>query len=64
MIGGIDFLITAFKTNILWGLICLFISPLSLIFLVLYWNDVKNSFFLQIIGIIIIFIGVINGGHL
>lgn len=57
IIGGIGFLITAFKQSILWGLGCLIISPLSLVFLVIYWSDVKNPFFLQLIGLGIILLG-------
>lgn len=56
-IGAIGFLIAAFKTSLLWGLGCLLLSPISLVFLVLYWQDAKNPFFLQLIGIFIVFLG-------
>jgi uncharacterized membrane protein len=55
IIGGIGLLISAFKTSILWGLACLLIAPVSLIYLVLYWQDAKNPFFLQLIGLVILF---------
>ena len=57
IIGGIGTLIAAFKTSILWGLGCLFIAPVSLIFLILHWDVAKNPFFLQVIGIVLAFIG-------
>ena len=57
IIGGIGTLIASFKTSILWGLGCLFIAPVSLIFLILHWDVAKNPFFLQLIGIALIFIG-------
>ncbi|CAM4217477.1 hypothetical protein [Acinetobacter pragensis] len=57
LIGAIGFLITAFKNSILWGLGCLLFSPISIVFLVLYWQDAKNPFFLQLIGILIVFLG-------
>ena len=57
LIGAIGFLIAAFKTSLLWGLGCLLLSPISLVFLVLYWQDAKNPFFLQLIGIFIVFLG-------
>ncbi|GAA5019606.1 hypothetical protein GCM10023206_33880 [Acinetobacter puyangensis] len=64
VIGGIGFLITAFKTNILWGLACLLLAPVSLIFLILHWNVAKNPFFLQLVGMAVIFLGSMMGGKL
>ncbi|MEN3979426.1 hypothetical protein [Acinetobacter sp. CWB-B33] len=57
LIGSIGFLIAAFKNSILWGLGCLLFSPISIVFLILYWQDAKNPFFLQLIGILIVFLG-------
>ncbi|WP_105199599.1 MULTISPECIES: hypothetical protein [unclassified Pseudoalteromonas] len=54
LIGGIGFLIAAFKTNILWGLACLFISPVSIIYLILHWSEAKNPFFLQLAGLAVV----------
>ncbi len=56
-IGAIGFLIAAFKTSILWGLGCLLLSPISIVFLILYWQDAKNPFFLQLIGLFVVFLG-------
>ena len=63
LIGSIGFLIVAFKNSILWGLGCLLISPISIIFLILYWNDAKNPFFLQLIGIFVVFLGSLTMKH-
>ncbi|NHB56547.1 hypothetical protein G8E00_02665 [Acinetobacter shaoyimingii] len=57
IIGGIGFLIAAFKNSILWGFGCIFLAPVSLVFLVMYWQDTKNPFFLQLIGLAIIITG-------
>lgn len=56
-IGAIGTLIAAFSTNVWWGLGCLLLSPVSLIFLVLHWDVAKNPFFLQVVGFVIILIG-------
>ena len=56
-IGGIGLLIAAFRESILWGLGCLFLSPVSLIFLILHWRDAKNPFFLQLAGLAVLFFG-------
>ena len=57
ILGAIGILITAFKTSLLWGLGCLLIAPVSLIFLVLHWDVAKNPFFLQLIGLALAFLG-------
>ena len=57
VIGAIGTLIAAFKTSILWGLGCLLIAPVSLIFLVLHWDVAKNPFFLQLIGFALAYFG-------
>jgi len=50
VVGGLGTLIAAFKTSILWGIGCIIIAPLSLLFLILNWNVAKNPFFLQLLG--------------
>lgn len=57
VIGGIGTLIAAFKTSLLWGLGCLFIAPVSLVFLILHWDVAKNPFFLQLAGLAILIVG-------
>lgn len=57
IVGGIGMLIAAFKTSMLWGLGCLLIAPVSLLFLITNWGVAKNPFFLQLVGVGIIFLG-------
>ncbi len=57
ILGAIGTLIAAFKTSLLWGLGCLLIAPVSWIFLVLHWDVAKNPFFLQLIGLALVFLG-------
>lgn len=57
-IGSICFLIATFRVSFMWGLGCFFISPLSLLFLVLHWDVAKKPFFIQLAGIGILFFGV------
>ena len=58
IIGGIGFLIASFRTSILWGIGCLLFYPISIVFLILHWDAAKNPFFLQLMGIGILFLGV------
>lgn len=51
VIGGIAFLIAAFKTSLLWGLGCLLLPPVALIYLFVHWNDAKGPFLTQMFGV-------------
>jgi hypothetical protein len=58
LVGGIWFLIEAFKESILWGLGCLFLGPVSIIFLIVHWQAAKRPFFLQLKGLAVILIAI------
>jgi hypothetical protein len=58
LVGGIWFLVVAFRESILWGLLCLFISFCSVIFLVMHWEESWRPFFLSFGGGVIAFIGI------
>lgn len=62
LVGGIMFLVVAFKENIWWGLGCLFIPIVQLIFLVLHWPVAKKPFFIELAGMLLIFLSVVLGG--
>lgn len=55
--GGIWLLIEAFKTNIWWGLGCLFISFISLVFIIMHFDVAKKPFFISLAGTVIMIIG-------
>ena len=57
ILGGIFFLIEAFKTSLLWGLGCLFFTPVSLFYLFCHWGNAKKPFLIQIVGFVILFAG-------
>jgi len=57
LLGWIAFIVMAFRESILWGLGVLFLPFVSLIFLVLHWARAKNSFFLQLWGLLIVIVG-------
>ena len=62
LVGGIMFLIVAFKESALWGLGCLFIPLVSLFFLISHWKDAKKAFLIQMIGAVIIILTVLMQG--
>lgn len=61
-VGGIMFLIVAFKESVLWGLACIFIPFASLVFLFMNWAKAKQSFFIQLGGAALLFLGIMLGG--
>lgn len=69
VIGGIGFLIAAFKESILWGLGCIIFPVIQLVFLVMHWREAKNPFLLQVVGIVAViiaasFIGDVHIGYI
>ena len=61
VIGGLGFLIAAFKESILWGIGCILLSPVSIVFLVLHWEEAKNPFLLQLVGIGLLLVSTVLG---
>jgi len=61
IIGAIWFLIVAFSESILWGLGCFLLAPVSLVFLIMHWQDSKNPFFMQLAGLALIFAATPSG---
>ena len=55
VVGGIWFLVESFRESIWWGLGCLLISPVQLVFLIMHWPVAKKPFGVQMLGLAIIF---------
>ena len=54
VIGGLWLLIEAFTASILWGIGCLLITPVSLVFIFVHWDRAKSPFILQLVGLALI----------
>jgi hypothetical protein len=61
-VTGIVLLVKAFQTSILWGLGYLFVPFVSLIFVVMYWNDTKKPFLYMLGGLAVFVVGIVLGG--
>ena len=59
VVGGIWFIVTAFRESILWGLGVLFVPLVPLIFLILEWPSAKRPFFWQLWGIALVVLGAV-----
>ena len=56
VIGGIWFLVVAFRETIWWGLGCLFIPIVALVFLIMHWGNAAKPFFVSLLGVVIMVI--------
>ncbi|ABG40952.1 hypothetical protein Patl_2436 [Paraglaciecola sp. T6c] len=57
IVGALLLLLEAFNQSTFWGLACLFIQPVCLVFIVLYWRVAKLSFYTQVAGLGMLLIG-------
>jgi len=55
-------LIEAFKEHILWGVACLFLPPVSLLFMLLHWKVAKKPALMELTGFAIVVSGIMAGG--
>ena len=63
LIFGIQLLIQAFQTSVLWGLGYIFIPFVSLIFVIKYWERTKTPFLRALIAIPFFIVGAMLSGH-
>ena len=58
LIGGVFFILAAFRTSLLWGLAVLFLPVVPLIFLIVHWHRAKGPFVIQLYGLAFVAISV------
>ena len=62
VVGGIWLIVLAFRKSVLWGLLCLFISPASIVFAIQNWAISQRPFLIEIAGVVVLFIGMALSG--
>jgi hypothetical protein len=55
--GGLWLLVVAFQESVLWGLGCLFIPIVSLIFVIMHWDEAGKLFLISLAGSIAMVVG-------
>ena len=58
-VGGIWLLVVAFRQSILWGLGCLVVPFVELVFIIMYWHDAKRPFAFQLVGFVLMVLGMV-----
>jgi len=61
-VGTIWILIQAFRESILWGLGCLIVPLVELVFVIMFWSKAKKPFLLVIAGAVVMVVGMMMGG--
>ena len=62
IIGGIWLLVVAFQQSLGWGLGCLLLPIVSIVFAIMYWDDAKVPFLTSLAGGVLIFFGKLLSG--
>ena len=62
LVGGIGVLIAAFRESVGWGIGCLVVPLVSLIFVVMHWEETKKPFLLNVAGSIVMVVGAVISG--
>jgi len=62
VVGGIWLLITAFQESVGWGLACMFLPVVSLIFVFVHWQEAKRPFLVGLAGNLILIAGAVMRG--
>ncbi len=52
LVGSIWFLVVAFQESLLWGLGCIFVPFVSLVFLIMHWGKAGKPFLVQLAGLV------------
>ena len=56
IIGGLWLIVLAFQESILWGLACLFLPFVSILFVVTHWAEAKGAFLTSLAGAALIIV--------
>lgn len=61
--GSVWLIILAFQENPLWGLACLFLPFVSLVFAIMFWSQAKKPFLISIGGLVLSIVGIMVIGN-
>jgi hypothetical protein len=61
LVFGVILLVKAFQTSVLWGLGYIFVPFVSLIFVIMYWQETKKPFLYLLAGSAVMAVGLALG---
>jgi hypothetical protein len=60
-LGTLWIIVLAWQRSVLWGLIFLLVPIVQLVYIVAYWKEAKEGFFLRIFGFTLVIIATLMG---
>ena len=57
VLGGLWMLVVIFQTSVVWGLLSILVPFVSLLFVIMHWDDTKRPFLVQLVGLVLIYFG-------
>jgi len=61
LLGTLWVIVLAWQRSVLWGLVCLLVPIVQLVYIVAHWKEAKEGFFLQIFGFTLVIIATLMG---
>lgn len=61
LIAGLLLLVKAFQTSVLWGLGYIFVPFVSLVFVIMHWQETKKPFLYLLAGSAVMVVGLVLG---
>ena len=61
LVFGVILLVKAFQTSVLWGLGYIFVPFVSLVFVILHWQETKKPFLYLLAGSAVMAVGLVLG---
>jgi hypothetical protein len=55
--GSLWRVIRAFRAGVLWGLACLLVSPVMILFAITHWSASRDPVLLQVVGVLLFVVG-------
>ena len=57
VLGGLWMLFVIFQTSVVWGILSILVPFVSLLFVIMHWDETKRPFLVQIVGLVLIYFG-------
>ena len=57
VVGIIFFIVEVFRTSVAWGIACVFIYPLGIVFTIMHWKVARDPVLVKLAGLVVMMIG-------
>jgi len=57
VVGVIFYIVEVFRTSVAWGIACVFIYPLGIVFTIMHWKVARNPVLIKLAGLGVMMVG-------